>query len=582
MKYTILDYLEETAERFPNKTAFADTKTSVTWVDFVSHAKEKAALIAEYFKPGEAVPIMIEKSVQTLEYFFGALYAGCFYSYFDATFPDSRLNSMIETLQVKHIIAEKRYEKKFSALNVTPLFAPELEEKTTEYSDARRMTIIDTDAVYANFTSGSTGTPKAVVVSHRSVIDFITCFTEIFGIKSEDNLANQAPFDFDVSVKDIFSGVFTGATVHLVPKMYFSFHTMLLDYLEEREISVLIWAVSALCLVSSMDGFDYKIPAKLRMVMFSGEVMPIKQLEIWKKIVPNAEYINLYGPTEITCNCSYYRIPKDADLSSFTKGVPMGIPFPNERILLLDENNQLVTQTDTEGEVCVSGTCVALGYYNSEKTAEVFVQNPLNSVLFERIYKTGDLATLGKDGNYYYIGRKDTQIKHMGHRIELGEIENAISAHENVSRACCIFADNKITAFYIGRETDKKELVTLLKISLPVYMIPSDFIYIDSFPLTKNGKIDKRALESNIQTTGGYKPCMITLPFPPNTALRSISSTQKWLELASVKSKSVFQKMQNSAMQSKRTLFWSICSKTRTFYLKSARLGNFQSAKKSA
>ena len=172
----------------------------------------------------------------------------------------------------------------------------------------------------------------------------------------------------------------------------------------------------------------------------------------------------------------------------------MGIPFPNERILLLDDNDNLITDCDKEGEVCVSGTCVALGYYNSEKTADVFVQNPLNKATFERIYKTGDLATLGKDGIYYYIGRKDTQIKHMGHRIELGEIENAISQHKNITRACCIFEDNKITAFYIGKETEKKEIVTLLKVSLPVYMVPSDFIYIEEFPLTKNGKVDKKAL----------------------------------------------------------------------------------------
>lgn len=497
MKFTILDYLEETAERFPDKLAFADVSASITWSALVEKAKERAAVLSRYFEPGQAVPVMIEKSVKTLEYFFGALYAGCFYSYFDATFPDSRLNSMIETLGVRHIVADSRFEKKLSALNAKPLFFSKLEDDNTPprcYDDARRRSIIDTDAAYANFTSGSTGTPKAVAVSHRSVIDFISCFTEIFGIRADDNIANQAPFDFDVSVKDIFSGVFTGASVHLVPKMFFSFPTKLLDYLEEREITVLIWAVSALCIVSTLNGFDYKVPAKLRMVMFSGEVMPVKQLAVWKRFVPAAEYINLYGPTEITCNCTYFRIPKDADIEGYARGIPMGIPFPNERILLLDESDRPVTKPGVEGEVCVSGTCVALGYYNSERTAEVFVQNPLNKAFFERIYRTGDLAVLGEDGNYYYIGRKDTQIKHMGHRIELGEIENAIARHDGISRACCVFADNKITAFYAGEERDKKDIVTLLKVSLPAYMVPSDFIRLAEFPLTKNGKIDRRAL----------------------------------------------------------------------------------------
>ncbi len=495
MKYTILDYLEETAKNYPDKVAFADIKTSITWKELVRSAKELSTIIAKYFEPGKAVPIMIEKSVSTIKYFFASLYAGCFYSYFDATFPDSRLSSMIKTLEVKHIIAEPRFAKKLSNFEITPLFIDSLEEEKTEYSNIRRENIIDTDPVYANFTSGSTGTPKAVVVSHRSVIDFISCFTEIFNITSDDVIGNQAPFDFDVSVKDIFSGVFTGASVHLIPKMFFSFPTKLLDYLEERNVTTLIWAVSALCIVSTLDGFSYKIPKSLKKIMFSGEVMPVKQLMIWQKNIPNAEYINLYGPTEITCNCTYYRVPKNIDESFI---IPIGKAFPNERILLLDEENNLVTAPFEKGELCVSGTCVALGYYNNEKTAEVFIQNPLSPQKFERIYRTGDLAYYAEDGNLIYCGRKDTQIKHMGHRIELGEIEGAIAKHCSISRACCIFANNKITAFYTGSEVDKKDIISLIKADLPVYMVPSDFIFIKEFPLTKNGKIDKRTLEEKL------------------------------------------------------------------------------------
>ena len=494
MKYTILDYLESTARLNPEKTAFADVQTFISWKDFVTKAKMLSAEISKYFDSGHAVPVMIDKSVRTLEYFFAALYSGCFYSYFDATFPESRLKSMIETLGVKYIICDRRFEKKISGLNATPLFFDDLEKELEngheEYSDIRRKNIIDTDPVYANFTSGSTGTPKAVVVSHRSVIDFISCFTEIFEITKDDKIANQAPLDFDVSVKDIFSGVFTGASVHLIPKIFFSFPTKLLDYLEEREITTIIWAVSAMCILSTLNGFDYKIPSKLKKIMFSGEVMPRKQLEIWKKFIPNAQYINLYGPTEITCNCTYYKLSAE----NIPEPIPIGIPFPNERIYLIDENNKLVTEKGIEGEICVSGTCVAIGYYNSPKTQEVFIQNPCQNLRYERIYKTGDLGKYGDDGMLYYIGRKDTQIKHMGHRIELGEIEGAIAKHENITRSCCVFTENKIIAFYTGTETEKKEIVSLLRTKLPSYMIPSDFIYIKEFPLTKNGKIDKNML----------------------------------------------------------------------------------------
>ncbi|MBE6355221.1 amino acid adenylation domain-containing protein [Treponema sp.] len=497
MKYTVLDYLEETAEKFPDKTAFADVTSSITWKELTEKAKALSCVIAEHFKPGEAVPVMTDKNVKTVTYFFAALYAGCFYSFFDATFPDTRLTSMFTTLDASHVIADRRFEKKLSGLNVTPVFTDQVEQLLSEnnyaYSAERRLSIIDTDAVYANFTSGSTGVPKAVAVSHRSVIDFIQCFTETFEISPEENIANQAPFDFDVSVKDIFSAVFTGATVHLVPKMFFSMPVKLLDYLEERQITTLIWAVSALCMVSTLNGFSYKVPTRLKKIMFSGEVMPKKQLDIWKQYVPSAQYVNLYGPTEITCNCTYFKIPADADYEV----LPIGVPFKNERVFLLDENDTLVTEKNTEGELCVSGTCVALGYINNEeKTASVFTQNPVQKKRFERIYRTGDLAKYGDDGLLYYIGRKDTQIKHMGHRIELGEIEGAVSKHPNITRTCCIFAENKITAFYTGTKTEKKEIVTLIKQTLPAYMVPSDFIWVKEFPMTKNGKTDKKALEA--------------------------------------------------------------------------------------
>ncbi len=275
--------------------------------------------------------------------------------------------------------------------------------------------------------------------------------------------------------------------------MFFSFPPKLLDFLEERQISTLIWAVSALCIISSLDGFSYKVPSTLKKIMFSGEVMPVKHLHIWQKFIPDAKYINLYGPTEITCNCTYYEIDRNF---SENEVIPMGIPFKNERVLLLDENNTLINSPDITGEVCVSGTCVAPGYYsNWDKTDSVFIQNPLENRRFERIYMTGDLAKYGNDGLLYYVGRKDFQIKLNGHRIELSEIEGAIMEINEINRVCCIFKNNKITAFYSGKEVDKKEIVSFLRKKIPVYMIPAEFIYISEFTLNKNGKIDRKVLE---------------------------------------------------------------------------------------
>ena len=185
--------------------------------------------------------------------------------------------------------------------------------------------------------------------------------------------------------------------------------------------------------------------------------------------------------------------------------MPIGEAFPKERVFLLDENDHLVTEPGTLGEICVSGTALALGYYrNWEKTKEAFVQNPLNSRYLEPIYRTGDLGRYDEQGELYYVTRKDFQIKHMGHRIELGEIEAAFQALPGISRVCCIYDEpnTKIIGFYVG-ELSSKEVIDCLAEKLPRFMIPNVFRKVDSMPITKNGKIDRKALMADYaQGTG--------------------------------------------------------------------------------
>ena len=357
---------------------------------------------------------------------------------------------------------------------------------------AVRAQMLDIDPLYVNFTSGSTGTPKGVIICHRNVCDFIPCFTEIFGITERDVLANQAPFDFDVSVKDIYSGVFTGATVEIIPTGYFTQPTKLMDFLCDRRATVLVWAVSALCFITTMNALEYRTPETLRAIMFSGEVMPIKHLNKLKKFLPEVMYVNLYGPTEITCNCTYYIVDREYAVGEV---LPLGVPFPNERILLLKEDNTPALPGET-GELCVCGTAVAPGYFGDEaRTAAAFVQNPLNNTYREIIYRTGDLVRLTEASEMIYVSRKDFQIKHMGHRIELGEIENAISSLEGVERCCCVYLHEKgkILAFTAGT-ADKAVITAGLRDVLPGYMIPNIFMSVEAMPMTKNGKIDRNAL----------------------------------------------------------------------------------------
>ena len=253
------------------------------------------------------------------------------------------------------------------------------------------------------------------------------------------------------------------------------------------------WAVSALCLITTFHGLDYKVPTTVNKILFSGEVMPLKHLRIWMEKLPNTLFVNVYGPTEITCNCLYHIIDSKREYSD---KIPVGIPFPNERVLLLNEEGSIITDANVSGEICVMGTALGLGYYNNpEQTNKHFVKNPNNDSYLENVYLTGDLGFYNELGEIVFNGRKDFQIKYLGHRIELEEIEKAMMDIKEVIRSCCIFDEEKslLYGFYLGN-IDKKELHLKLKETLPTYMIPTKLIKLEEFPLTKNGKIDRQEL----------------------------------------------------------------------------------------
>ena len=495
----VLSYLEYTAKEFGDKTAFADETASCTYRELQLQAKAAGTALCHLTGVRRPVAVFMEKSPKAVAAFMGVVYAGCFYVMLDIEQPTERLHMILDTLQAEVLITDEEYVKKAEMLEfkgeivqISKLLETEADE---ELLLAVKKQATDIDPLYAIFTSGSTGVPKGVLVSHRSVIDFIDCFTELFSITSEDVIGNQAPFDFDVSVKDIYSALKTGATVQIIPRKMFSLPTALLDFLEERKVTTLIWAVSALCIITTLKGFSYKIPGALNKIMFSGEVMPMKHLQEWRKTYPDAMFVNLYGPTEITCNCTYYMIDREFGTEDV---LPMGQAFPNEKVFLLDEEEKEIRKTEPgkTGELCVSGTCLALGYYgNKEKTEQAFVQNPLNPFYMETIYRTGDLAQYNERQELVFVSRKDFQIKHMGHRIELGEIEAAMGAMEQVERVCCIFHEpkKKIMAFYEGN-ADKKEITRGLMEKLPRFMIPNGFVKVEKMPLTKNGKIDRKKL----------------------------------------------------------------------------------------
>ena len=508
MKRNVLEYLEETAKAYPMKTAAIDENGTATYKELLDASKRIGSALCGKIKSGQPVAVLAEKSIATLSTFFGIIYAGGFYTLLNPELPRHRHEQIQSVLQAEYIVTDSEHRELVSGLvpesnvlDIAELLNCDINENALSLS---RQNAVDTDPLYANFTSGSTGVPKGVLVGHRSVIDFIDQFTEIFGINETDIIGNQAPFDFDVSVKDIYSAIKVGATLVIIPRALFSSPASLLDFICDKNVTNLTWAVSALCLVSTFHGLDYRVPTTVKRVMFSGEEMPLKHLNTWMTHLPDTEFVNLYGPTEITCNCTYHRISRDMDYSG---GIPIGYPFPNERVFLLDASDKLVTDPDTVGEICVSGSALALGYYNNpEQTAKAFCQNPLNSSYPERIYRTGDLGKYLDNRELIFCGRKDFQIKHMGHRIELEEIERVISEVDGVERLCAVYDKerSKLYGFYMG-EIDKKELREKLRQYLPIFMIPNTFYKIESFPITKNGKVDRKALLEMKENRNGIK-----------------------------------------------------------------------------
>lgn len=500
MKNSVLCYLEETVTRFPDKLAISDGSLEVTFSEWRHHALCLAEMIQSRIK-GRHRPVLIylPKSTNTLISFAGVLYSGNFYTPTDIKFPFHKIESILQCLQPELIISDRKSAEKLIQNGISEnqiLFWEDIDFSQKIEADKFLNKIIDTDLAYVFFTSGSTGVPKGVAITQRSIVDYIDWASEEFSIDENERIANQAPFYFDNSILDIYLCMSKGAALYIVPEMYYAFQAKLLAFLEEKKITFIFWVPSALVGSANsglLERFDL---SSIHKVLFCGEVMPNRHLNIWRNVLPNAVYANLYGPTEITDVCAFFRVSRPfAD----DDPLPIGNACRNTEILLLDDENHCIKESDKMGELCVRGTSLAVGYYgNEEKTREAFVQNPLNSSYEEKIYRTGDLAHYNECGEIMFDGRKDFQIKHMGYRIELGEIETAILSIEGIDNACCLYDTNnqKIISIYQSNiHIESLEIKKQLMQMLPKYMVPSEFQLVDQLPYNDNGKIDRRRLK---------------------------------------------------------------------------------------
>ncbi len=498
MQTSILEWLEASAERYPCKPAFSDETNEISFLEVMNGAKAIGSCLSEIDGPGNPVAVLTGRHAFTPVCFFGVLYSGCHYVPLDPESPADRLNSILNRLNTNIILTDDKHLPLIKTLNFSGkiiVMEQALQTKIEEFRlSGIRAAVTDLDPMYIIFTSGSTGVPKGVVTSHRAMCNFISGLAQVTGIDHTDVIGSQAPLDYVGAVKDIYVGLYTGATIFIIPKTYFAVSENLFDLLNNRGITSVAWTVTALVLPTIQGIFDECDPPKhLKRVCFTGSVMPCKYLRVWQQHLPGVRFINLYGPTEVTACCSYHIVDKLVDDGD---SIPIGLPFRNYKMFVLKDDN-----TEAEfgelGELCVGGISLASGYYNDpERSNEHFIQNPLHNLYRDIVYKTGDLSIQRHDGIFEYHGRRDRQIKLHGYRVELGEIEESVKALNDVKDGCCLYdaASECLFLFYSGLASNK-EIVVELRKKLPAHMIPRKIVRLEALPLMPNMKVDMQTLK---------------------------------------------------------------------------------------
>jgi len=506
--YNLPQKFKNTAKIHPDNVAIKTDIKNINYfhLDLLSDNFSKV-LIRNNIKKGDVVAIFNTKEIESYALMLACLKIGTPYVNVDINNPTSRILNIFETCRPKCIFTDNVKTKDIIEYSITKniLYFDKTELTRKELTDDNLDLLIDSidgDTIaYIMFTSGSTGSPKGVAITHQALLHFIEWGKTCFNITHNDNFANLSPMYFDNSVFDFYTALFTGASITAIKKEQFDKPLELVKNITEKKCTVWFSVPSLMIYLMNMKVINSDFLESIRFFSFGGEGYPKKELrKLYNIYNKQADIYIVYGPSECTCICSSYLI-SESDFNDLGVLPSLGRINPNFSFIITDDNNNECS----EGELCLLGPNVGLGYYNDdERTIKHFSIYKEKKHYGKRMYRTGDLVK-EENGLLYFKGRKDFQIKHMGYRIEVEEIELAINEIEDIKQCAVLYhrindSYGKIVAFIStnNKDIDAQFIQVKLKNMLPTYMIPGIFKFYDELPKNANGKIDKNELKSKI------------------------------------------------------------------------------------
>lgn len=475
----LYELLENSAGLFPENIAVCYLDSSISYKQLNTSAnKINETLLSIEVKEGTRVAICAPKSIEFVSSIFGILKSGAAYLPVDYSSPIERSKFIIQNCEVAAIIISKDLYQHFK--NEFTFVSDLGSDLVIAKNNNSALKKSPEDLAYVLYTSGSTGIPKGVMYSNAAALEFVNWSSVTFNPSQRDCFSSHAPFHFDLSIFDLYVSMKHGAKLVLIKEEVGKQPLLLAQRIAEQKISIWYSTPSILNMLSEygkMEKYDFK---NLRLILFAGEVFPITKFNALRKKVPDADYYNLYGPTE-TNVCTYYRLPETQE-----KAIPIGKVCEHYHSLIVEE------------ELLISGTGLMLGYWNLPEK-ESFWKDANG----KQWYKTGDLVDVDGNGDFVFKGRRDRLVKRNGYRIELDEIETALDKHPDISKSAVIgFADKDeqmtISTFVLMKKEGEKSVIKMKEYcmnNLPSYMIPNDFIFVEDLPYTSSHKVDYQKLK---------------------------------------------------------------------------------------